>query len=166
MPEDGSASFQVQLSAQPTLLDVDVTVRMVGFPGSDIYLVGGTNRFTFSSLNWDVGRTVTVRARADDDSVNSTATIRLTGRYGSLRLLPTVEVTALERDTDYLLRLSASREEENLWLHWNGLPETAYTMEWSTNLSDWHEIPVGVATEWTDPTWTEVSQKFYRLRTP
>jgi hypothetical protein len=102
VPEDGSATFEVQLSAQPTLLDVEVTVRIVGFPGSDIYLVGGTNRLTFTSHNWNVGRTVTVRARADDDSVNGSATIRLTGRYGSLRLLPTVEVSALELDADYV----------------------------------------------------------------
>jgi cellulose 1,4-beta-cellobiosidase len=163
VPEGGSASFQVQLSAQP-LFDVNVTARRFGFIDPDLDVVGGTNQFTFTSANWNDPRTVTVRARQDDDDFNGTAIIRITGRYVIGPLLPTVEVTAVEADDDFVLLLQATHEQDDVMLRWNGLPDTAYEVQWSTNLLDWSTIPVGAVTQWVDSTWIAFPQKFYRLR--
>jgi len=74
VPEGGTATFQVRLSAQP-ISTVHVTVSWVS-GDSDIRVESGSN-LIFTTANWNMYQTVTLRALRDVDMINGSATIRL-----------------------------------------------------------------------------------------
>ena len=108
VPEGGTASYQVKLTAQPT---ADVTVTVARKSGADqdadITVTSGAS-LTFSSTTWNQDQAVTLAAAQDDDGEHGTAIITHTaagGGYGSL----VAELTATEVDDDEKgLVLSAS----------------------------------------------------------
>jgi M6 family metalloprotease-like protein/uncharacterized repeat protein (TIGR02543 family) len=72
IPEGGTQSFQVKLSAQPA---ATVTVAVSRASGdTNITVQSGTN-LTFSTANWDTYQTVTLTAANDADADNGSATI-------------------------------------------------------------------------------------------
>ena len=91
VPEGGTNTFQVKLSAQPWT-NVTVTVARESGDG-DITVTGGTN-LVFTSANWSTWQTVTLAAAEDADTSNGTAVIWVSGADFSAR------VTATEADHD------------------------------------------------------------------
>ncbi|MBF2755248.1 MAG: hypothetical protein ISN29_08340, partial [Gammaproteobacteria bacterium AqS3] len=74
LPEGGSRSFTVQLTAQPG------NARRVALAISgDADVTFGPASLDFTPAGWDTAQTVTVRAGYDADQVDDTATISLTG---------------------------------------------------------------------------------------
>jgi len=46
-------------------------------------------------------------------------------------------------------------------IRWNAIPGRGYHIEQSGDLSTWSRVPIGVTSEWTDP--TPPAKRFYRL---
>ena len=66
-------SYSVKLTSEPA---GDVTVTVSGHTGTDVALSGMTltnNVLTFTTANWDMAQTVTVKAAEDADAVTDTA---------------------------------------------------------------------------------------------
>ncbi|MBF2755289.1 MAG: hypothetical protein ISN29_08545, partial [Gammaproteobacteria bacterium AqS3] len=100
--EDGSATFDVALSAAPHGGGVTVTVPD---PNTDDFSVdtspasGSQSALRFTAANWSTVQTVTVSAAADDDAVDDTATFTLTtagADYGT----ETADITFTVDDED------------------------------------------------------------------
>jgi MYXO-CTERM domain-containing protein len=72
VPENGTATFDVSLSQQPTG-NVNVTVARTQGDGDITVQDGATLQFT--SVSWNTPRTVTLRAASDADNADGTATI-------------------------------------------------------------------------------------------
>ena len=82
-PEEGNAagtSYTVKLSSQPT---ETVTVEIGGHTGTDLTL--STTTLTFTTSNWNIPQTVTVRAGPDDDAYDDTTTLTHTASGGDYR---------------------------------------------------------------------------------
>ena len=92
VPEGGSATFQVRLSAQPSATTNAAVSRASG--DFNITVQSGAS-LAFTTANWNVYQTVTLAAAEDADSTNGTATIRI-----SATGLPNKDVTATEQDDD------------------------------------------------------------------
>ncbi len=90
VPEDGTATFQVKLSAQPA---VGVAVNVSWFAGdTDITVESGAN-LTLTPTNWNVYQTVALAAAGDSDKAKGEATIRC-----SAAGLPDTNVKAVEQE--------------------------------------------------------------------
>ena len=92
VPEGGTATFQVKLSAQPSSTVYASVSRVSG--DSDISVQSGSS-LTFTSTNWNSYQTVTLSAAEDADTTNGTATIRI-----SASGIPNKDITATESDND------------------------------------------------------------------
>jgi hypothetical protein len=92
VPEEQTATFKVKLSNQPPS-DIQVTVSRVS-GDTDIYVQSGGN-LTFTTSNWNVYQTVTLRASGDSDTTNGQAGIRI-----SADGVQDKDVTAIEDDND------------------------------------------------------------------
>jgi hypothetical protein len=91
VPEEGTETFNVSLSAKPRQ-DVPVTVsKLSGDP--DIGVQSGNN-LTFKPDNWNVPQKVTVAAAKDDDIEDGTATLSISASEDSK------EVVIIEVDGD------------------------------------------------------------------
>jgi alpha-tubulin suppressor-like RCC1 family protein len=94
IPEGGSASFQVRLSAQP---DTNVTVLTDKMPGGDPSISVPASSLIFTPSNWNAYQSVTLSALDDPDAASGQATIRC-----SASGLANVDVTATEQENDTL----------------------------------------------------------------
>ena len=92
VPEGGTATFQVRLSARPSASVSATVTRASG--DSNITVQSGAS-LTFTTVNWNSFQTVTLAAAEDADALNGTATIRITAAG-----LPNKDVTAIEQDDD------------------------------------------------------------------
>jgi hypothetical protein len=92
VPEGGSATVSLRLSAQPSGSVTVTTARTTG--DTDITVGTGATR-TFTTSNWNTAQTVTLNAAEDTDSANGTATITAsaTGQTSAT-------ITATEADND------------------------------------------------------------------
>jgi hypothetical protein len=100
IPEGGSSTFQIRLSAQPAQ---DAVVNVARTSGDSDISVSGVATLTFTTLNWADYQTVSVSAAEDDgDNLNSSATIGCTGSG-----LIAGSVDAVEVDDDYRLTVSS-----------------------------------------------------------
>jgi len=97
VPEGGTATFQVKLSAQPSGTVQATVSRASG--DSDISVTGGSN-LTFTTSNWNTYQTVTLAAAEDADTTNGSATIRIHRTSGDA--VPDKDVQATEQDNDAL----------------------------------------------------------------
>ena len=95
VPEGGTATFRVKLSAQPASTVQATVSRASG--DSDISVSGGSS-LTFTTSNWDSYQTVTLAAAEDTDTTNGTATIRIHRTSGDS--VPDKDITATEQDND------------------------------------------------------------------
>lgn len=92
VPEEGTETFDVWMSG-PALNEVTLTVeRIAGDP--DITVQSGAS-LTFPTNAWEIPQTVTLAAAKDDDFIDGTATIRISGPG----VVPAY-VTAIEMDND------------------------------------------------------------------
>ncbi|MYD93508.1 MAG: hypothetical protein F4Y02_07415, partial [Chloroflexi bacterium] len=98
VPENGTATFDLQLATEPTH-DVIVTLdRLSG--DEDLHIQAGAS-LTFTAVTWATAQTVTLEARDDADAVNGTATFLATSASADPNYHDqTVEVTATEEDDD------------------------------------------------------------------
>ena len=88
-------SYTVRLAAQP---GSNVDIRVQGAEGTDLNV--SPTEMTFTDETWDVPQTVTVTARADDDSVDDVVTLThraLGSGYDALKI-ESVVVTVKEND--------------------------------------------------------------------
>jgi len=92
VPEGGTATFGVRLSAAPSA-NVTVTCAVATTGDTDITVSNGTK--TFTTANWNTAQNVTVAAAEDADTTNGTRTISCTSSG-----LATVSVAATEADND------------------------------------------------------------------
>nr|MBF2755400.1 hypothetical protein [Gammaproteobacteria bacterium AqS3] len=91
--EESTASFTVKLDTQPSA-NVMVTLVQPSATANDDVTLDKTS-LDFTTADWNVPQTVTVRAANDDDADDDSATINLTaagGDYGSVMGSLTVEV--------------------------------------------------------------------------
>ncbi len=95
VPEGGTATFQVQLSAQPT---ATVTVAVARASGDTDLTVSGSASLDFTTTNWNVAQQVTLAAAADVDTTDGVALFDCTATG-----LVTVTATATEEDDDTAL---------------------------------------------------------------
>ena len=58
---------------------------------------------------------------------------------------------------------SVTLSGDDVTLHWNGIPGVNYTVQWSTDLLDWNDVPVGDTSVWTDVGGASGTEKYYRL---
>lgn len=72
IPEGGSATFQVRLSAQPAATTTVSVARTAG--DSDLGVSSGAS-LSFTTANWNAWQTVTLAAAEDADTASSSATI-------------------------------------------------------------------------------------------
>lgn len=94
VPEGGTASFDVRLSAQPSA-DVSVSVTRVD-GDTDITVQSGSN-LTFTRTNWNQNQTVTLAAGEDIDTTNDSAVIRISGTG-----IQNKDLTVTEQENDVL----------------------------------------------------------------
>jgi hypothetical protein len=92
VPEGGTASFQIKLSAQPSS-DLSVMVSRVS-GDSDISVQSGSS-LTFTTANWNTYQVVTLAAAEDADTTNGKATICI-----SASEIPNKDITAIEEDNN------------------------------------------------------------------
>ena len=94
------STYTVKLATQPS---GSVTVTISGHDGTDLTLSGTTltnNQLTFTTTNWDVAQTVTVKAGQDNDAVNDTATLTHTASGGDyVNVTKDLPVTVTDDDT-------------------------------------------------------------------
>jgi predicted RNA methylase len=94
VPEGGTGEFGVRLSHKPAS---SVTLTVARISGdTDISVTGGAT-LLFTSDNWNVWQRVTLSAREDDDTLNGTCRIQITGTG-----LAPKEILATEIDNDIL----------------------------------------------------------------
>ncbi|UCH96665.1 MAG: hypothetical protein JSV88_07390 [Candidatus Aminicenantes bacterium] len=74
VPEGGTATFDVRLSAQPTS-EVSASVARIG-GDTDISVQSGSS-LTFTTANWNQNQTVTLAAKEDSDVSSDIAIIRI-----------------------------------------------------------------------------------------
>ena len=105
--EEASATYTVALSSRP---DGNVTVTVGGASGEVTFDTDATTpgtqttALTFTTTNWNMPRTVTVLAAADNDTANDTATLTHAasgGGYGSVT--GSVAVTVTDNDAPGLV---------------------------------------------------------------
>ena len=99
--EGSSNRFSISLTTQPSE-NVTVTVEQSGTSNSDISISPAS--LTFTSNNWSTAQSVTVNAAEDDDTINDSATLRLTASgadYGSVT--GSVSITVNDNDSPGLL---------------------------------------------------------------
>jgi len=92
VPENGSATVELRLSAQPTGNVVVTTARTTG--DTDLTVGTGASR-TFTTANWNTAQTVTLNAAEDADTANGTATFTATATGQA-----TATIAATESDND------------------------------------------------------------------
>ena len=96
--EGVTASFDVTLETEP-LADVDVSISS-GDPGA----AAASRSFKFTSSNWNIAQSVTVRGVNDDDAGDESVTIRLIASGGDYTgETATVAVTVTDNDTPALV---------------------------------------------------------------
>jgi len=61
-----------------------------------------------------------------------------------------------------LLILSITRSGNDIIISWNALTGVSYTVQWSTDMETWNDVPVGETDTWTDTGVTETA-KYYRV---
>ena len=96
VPEGGSASYTVRLSAQPSSA---ATVSVSAGTSEDGDITVAPTSLSFNTSNWNSAQTVTVSAGEDDDGVNGSSTIRHTASGAEFDGL-TATVSATESDND------------------------------------------------------------------
>ena len=63
----------------------------------------------------------------------------------------------------YVLQMSSMLLAGNdVTLQWNAVPGVSYTVQHSTNMADWTDVPVGETNTWTDVAVSETT-KYYRV---
>ena len=94
--ENGESSYRVRLATRP-LEDVTVSVTRVS-GDQDLSIKAGAS-LTFTSADWNAGRTVTLRAAGDDDHADGAAVFVHTGSGGGYDGV-TASLAATENDDD------------------------------------------------------------------
>ncbi len=92
VPEGGTASFGVALSASPT---VPIQVAVTPLSGDADLTIQAGAMLTFDSNNNNVPQSVTIAAAQDPDFLNGSAVFRISGGD-----IPIVDVTAVEDDDE------------------------------------------------------------------
>ena len=57
---------------------------------------------------------------------------------------------------------SIEMTDDDVTIRWNTLPGVSYTVQWSTDMENWNNVPVGETDTWTDTDVTETA-KLYRV---
>ena len=109
------ATYTVKLATQPT---ATVTVTVSGQANTDLTLTGlsTTNTLTFTTDNWNMPKTVTVKAAQDEDAADDTATLAHTaadGGYASVTKDLPVTVTDVHTAALVLNKTALSVGEGN-----------------------------------------------------
>ena len=103
VPEGGSSTFLVRLSAQPlATLPVSLGPFTVSGEQRDLDLSISPTTLTFGPSNWSVGQAVTVSAREDNDTTNGLARFSATASGWQA-----VNVETREIDNDTILKVVA-----------------------------------------------------------
>lgn len=76
VPKGRTAIVQVKLSSDPL---VDVVISVTRISGTSTISVQAGNQLTFTSANWGTYQAVTLTATADQNDINGTAVIKLSG---------------------------------------------------------------------------------------
>lgn len=92
VPERGTATFTVRLSAQPSS---DVSVSVARQSGDSDISVDSGSALTFTTSNWGQNQTVRIAAADDTDTSDGTATIRI-----SASGIVSKDITVTEQDDD------------------------------------------------------------------
>ena len=101
VPENGNIAYKVKLSHQPS---GNVAVRLTYQSGGDSDITASPINLFFNATNWSTAKTVTLRARDDNDQAVGTRTIVHTSTGGGYS--DTANLTASEGENDHAIILS------------------------------------------------------------
>jgi hypothetical protein len=100
IPEGGTATFQVRVTAMPL---EDLVVSVFRYSGDTDITVQSGSSLTFTSVNWNVYQTVTLAAAEDPDAGSGTAIIRCSSPGVTDK-----DITATEVENDTTLTVAAN----------------------------------------------------------
>jgi hypothetical protein len=79
--------------------------------------------------------------------------------------MPDEEIVDMGYHAPYALWIhSITHDGDDITIRWNALPNVSYTVQHSTDMQNWTDVPVGETDTWTDTNTASYSQKFYRIR--
>ncbi len=98
------------------------------------------------------GTTVTYSLSVTDSNGGTTAS-SASGTYTVSAVTPPASFAA-----------AAARSGGNVTITWPSQSTISYSVQWSEDLMNWTDIPVGQTNTWTDTTASGVARRFYRVR--
>ena len=125
-------TYTVALDSQPT---ADVTVAVAGHAGTDI--TPSTTTLTFTPLNWETAKTVTVTAVDDADLTNDTVTLTHSATstdadYNAIAIAG-VTVTVNDNDTAQVIDVEITPGDAELVVEWTAVDDaTGYKVQWKS----------------------------------
>ena len=146
VPEGGSASVAVSLSARPT---ATVTVKIGKAAGGDADLTAAASQLVFTSANWATPQPLVIRAAQDADTTAGSASFQLTAASVTGATLAAIEIDddvppaadcALAFDTS-----NAWNNGEVLSLEVRNLSTTTPVANWSVTWTSSADVTVGSA---------------------
>ena len=123
-------TYTVVLNTQPT---ANVTVTVEGFGSSDVTANPAT--LTFTTVNWQTARTVTVTAGDDADTANDSVTLTHAAAstdsdYDSVTIARVV-VTVTDNDTARVKGVTVTPGDRSLVVRWTPVAKaTGYKVQW------------------------------------
>lgn len=151
VPEGASRSFQVRLGAAPS---ANVAVSVVRSAGdTDLGVASGAS-LTFTPANWNVAQNVTVAAAADADSLNGSASFRVSAPNATAIVVQATEAdkevvapsgctVAFDTSSDWAsgqitrvaLRNTGTTPINGWSISWTESNDVAVTNSWGANLA-------------------------------
>ena len=131
-------SYTVALDSQPT---ADVTVAVAGHAGTDI--TPSTTTLTFTPLNWETAKTVTVTAVDDADLTNDTVTLTHSATstdadYNAITITG-VTVTLSDNDTAQVMDVEITPGGAELVVEWTAVDNaTGYKVQWKSGVESYN----------------------------
>jgi WD40 repeat protein len=112
VPEGGTVSFTVRLSAEPP---GDVTAYLYSPSGdTNIFIPAGVNPVSIPKASWNTPVTLTLQAAEDPDSVDGTAVYQVWESVTSYGI-PMVQLTARELDNDNVMDVGGTLADNTVW---------------------------------------------------
>lgn len=62
-----------------------------------------------------------------------------------------------------LMIISIIIDEDDAVLKWSTRPDKTYVVQWSDDMANWNDVPVGAVSQWRDVGYGSVMKRFYRV---
>ena len=123
-------TYVISLGSQPT---ADVRVFISGFVGTRVR--PNTQSQTFTTVNWNTPKTVTVKANEDADATNETVTLthRSESTDANYNDITVPDMTVIDNDTAQVTGVWTQPGDSHLVVNWTAADNaTGYRVQWKT----------------------------------